>query len=412
MLIKKIYPVLLLTFVNILGFTILIPVLPFIFRDFSSQLSYVPLFEADMFYGALLSIYALFMFFGAFIFGGLSDKYGRKPILALSQFGTLCSWVIFGVSYFISPELHLYYIPLPFIVMFVSRISDGLTGGNIAVAQAYLTDITNKAEKTNAFSWVGAAVGAGLIVGPGLGALSSDLYGNYLGTVLLAVIISLVTLISIVFFLPESLSSDKRHNKLTINLNIYYVWKDLNSRALRVLFSLRIATALLFHCFTAVLSLYLIDRYGLNQTSLGYFLLFMGFFVILNNLFLINRIAYYIGNANSLLLGFLLFAFGMFFISISPTLLIFSVFYYFLNLGLNLIFTNQQVLVTLLSRERDQGKIMGLNESLNALCAAIGPSLGTLVYINYESRAFLIFSLVLIIVSAALFKLKSVFNSV
>ena len=118
-------PVLLLTFVNAVGGTLLIPVLPFVVRD----LGY-----SDVVFSLLIAAYPAAQFFAAPILGGMADHYGRRPILLVSQAGTLASWVLFGVAYAFDGGLALTLIA-------VSRIVDGLTGGNASVAAAYLADV-------------------------------------------------------------------------------------------------------------------------------------------------------------------------------------------------------------------------------------------------------------------------------
>src|SRR6185295_10580465 len=160
---KKILPVIFLTFINTLGFAILIPVLPFVVKNYNAS---------SIVYGFLLSIYFIFQFLGAPFLGALRDHYGRKPILMLSHFGTLISWGIFGLAYFV-PGVSLFGIALPLYVIGFARIVDGITGGNMSVANAYLSDITTPPEKARAFGTIGAVLGLGMIIGPTLGSFSS-----------------------------------------------------------------------------------------------------------------------------------------------------------------------------------------------------------------------------------------------
>jgi len=156
---KELLPVILLTFVNTLNFSILIPILPFIIKSYGG---------GTVIYGIILSTYPFFQFFAAPILGSLSDRYGRRPILLISQAGTMLSWVIFAVAYFV-PNVSVGIVSIPLLIIIISRIADGATGGNSAVASAYLSDITTHEEKTKAFGMVGGVVGLGLIFGPVIG---------------------------------------------------------------------------------------------------------------------------------------------------------------------------------------------------------------------------------------------------
>ena len=134
-------------------------------------------------------------FFSALL-GRLSDRYGRRPILLLSSLGTLVGFLILGFA----NSLWL---------LFAGRILDGLTGGNISVAQAYITDVTDEKERAKGLGMVGAAFGLGFIIGPLLGgALSSG--GRYALPSFVAAGITLVNVLAIYFWLPESLTEEDR----------------------------------------------------------------------------------------------------------------------------------------------------------------------------------------------------------
>ena len=116
----KVLPAYLPTFVNGLGFSLLLPVLPYVVEDYGAP---------KVVYGLLLASYSFFQFIGAPLLGRMSDSMGRKKILMVSQAGTLLSWVIFGVAYFL-PEVQLLWLSLPLVVIALSRVLDGVTGGN------------------------------------------------------------------------------------------------------------------------------------------------------------------------------------------------------------------------------------------------------------------------------------------
>jgi MFS family permease len=122
---RKILPITFLTFVNVINFSILIPVLPDeVGRQVSSEL-------LSIIYGIVLSSYAIAQFFSAPILGSYSDKYGRKALLIVSQLGTLLSWILFLIASFVPSELRIAGIGLGLFILLVARIFDGLTGGMI-----------------------------------------------------------------------------------------------------------------------------------------------------------------------------------------------------------------------------------------------------------------------------------------
>ncbi len=202
--IQKFLPILLLTFVNVIGFSLLIPVLPSVVER------YVEPQYVGTLYGALLSSYALFQFLDAPVLGALSDKYDRKPLLLISQAGTTLSWVIFGAAYFIPGDIAIGGIALPLIVIAFSRVVDGITGGNISVADAWISDETTPQNRSRIYGLVGATFGIGFLLGPSIGGISAATEIGYLGTAIVAFMISVITWLYIKFGLPESLPESKR----------------------------------------------------------------------------------------------------------------------------------------------------------------------------------------------------------
>lgn len=234
MQLKKFIPIFALNFVNIIGFTLLIPVLPEIIRGYID-----PSWQGTV-YGGMISSYAFFQFLGAPILGALSDRYGRRPILFISQLGTLLSWVIFGGALLL-PNIPVLGLPLPILVMMFSRVTDGLTGGNISVANAWVSDMTKPEERTTAYGILGAVFGIGFLFGPAIGGLASATALGYLGTALVAFVISLITLGMIAWYLPESLPPSRRDSEVELHigreLNILHKFGQFRSNPGSVLFA-------------------------------------------------------------------------------------------------------------------------------------------------------------------------------
>jgi MFS transporter, DHA1 family, tetracycline resistance protein len=198
------YPLLLINFIGTLGFSIVLPFLIFLVIDFGGN---------AIVYGILAAVYPAFQLIGAPILGRWSDSYGRKKVLLVSQGGTLIGWIFFLFALFLpienlftinSPLIGTIIITLPLLVLFFARFVDGLTGGNISVANAYLADISSDENRSKNFGKMSISSNLGFIVGPALaGILGATIYQEIL-PVLAALILSLLTLIVIVFALKES----------------------------------------------------------------------------------------------------------------------------------------------------------------------------------------------------------------
>jgi DHA1 family tetracycline resistance protein-like MFS transporter len=197
-------PLLLVNFIGTLGFSIVLPFLVFLVTRFGGN---------AIIYGVIGATYPAFQLIGAPILGKWSDLYGRRKILFLSQFGTLISWLLFLVALFLplislkdidSPFFGTFVITLPLLVLFCARLLDGLTGGNVSVANAYLADITAEEDRSRNFGKMSISSNLGFIVGPALAAiLGASALGETL-PVAAALVLSLIATVIIRFRLPES----------------------------------------------------------------------------------------------------------------------------------------------------------------------------------------------------------------
>ena len=198
------YPLLLINFIGTLGFSIVLPFLVFLVIDFGGN---------AIIYGILAAVYPAFQLIGAPILGRWSDIYGRKKVLLVSNGGTLIGWIFFLFALFLPVEnlfsidsslFGTFAITLPLLVLFFARAIDGITGGNISVANAYLADISSDENRSKNFGKMAVSSNLGFIVGPALaGILGATIYQEIL-PVLAALFLSLLTLIVIGLALKES----------------------------------------------------------------------------------------------------------------------------------------------------------------------------------------------------------------
>ncbi|MEM6263553.1 MAG: MFS transporter [Bacteroidota bacterium] len=200
----SVFPILLVNFIGTFGFSLVLPFLVFLVLDFGGN---------ELIYGLVGAVYSGFQFIGAPILGRWSDKYGRRIILLLSQGGTFLAWCLFVVALLV-PHISWFEVEgsflgdfsltLPLVILVVARALDGLTGGNISVAQAYMADITDEENRKKNYGQLAASTNLGFMLGPALaGLLGATVLGELL-PVSLALVISLVAMLLIYFRLPES----------------------------------------------------------------------------------------------------------------------------------------------------------------------------------------------------------------
>ncbi|MGI0022995.1 MAG: MFS transporter [Nitrososphaeraceae archaeon] len=199
----QLYPILLVNFIGTLGFSIVLPFLVFLVRDFGGN---------AIVYGVLGATYSAFQLIGAPLLGKWSDVYGRKKVLLLSNAGTLVGWILFFIALLLPDQRFILdtllfgtlTMSLPILVLFLARAIDGITGGNISVANAYLADISSEKSRSGNFGKMAMSANLGFILGPAIaGILGGTMLGSLL-PILAALLFSMFTLIVIGFRLKES----------------------------------------------------------------------------------------------------------------------------------------------------------------------------------------------------------------
>jgi DHA1 family tetracycline resistance protein-like MFS transporter len=259
---KRILPIFIIILTDLLGLTIIIPLLPL----------YAASFGADpVIIGLLGAAFPTMQIVGAPLLGGLSDRFGRKPILMLSQIGTFLGFVLLGIAN-----------SLPLI--FLARIIDGLSGANVAVAQAALTDSTTEKTRAQGLGLLGAAFGLGFIVGPVIAFATLGLSGNdYHAPALVAAGFSLLSIILTTIMFKETLPPEKRGaqrgEKRTVLVgNIIHA---LRQPIIGMLLILMFLQQLIFGGFEYLISLFTLNRLGVNGSGNALIFVFVGIIIVL-----------------------------------------------------------------------------------------------------------------------------------
>ena len=372
---SKYIPAYLLTLVNVLGFGLLLPVLPFVVQDYGG---------GDVIYGVLLSSYSAFQFLGAPWLGRLSDSMGRKPILLVTQIGTLAAWIVFGLAWFL-PDIKVGVVALPLVVIALARMLDGITGGNHSVTQAYVSDISSHEEKSYIFANVGGVAGVGFIVGPGLGGLLASTQIGYLAVAICGIVISIITLISIQVSLKESLPPSARkpyeRQSFAQSIRIIQRIKRLDAPSVvKRLFLLRALFSAMMAAYIATIALFIIDLFDLDERGLGLFMLVVGIFMILNQIIVSKWFIRRFGEAVTLKMGLFLCVAGLFLITMTSNFWLYVIFYYVMNLGVSLATPTFNALIAQHGRPQDMGEVMGISNSFISISNAVLPVCATFIY--------------------------------
>jgi len=292
---NPILPVFLTVFIDLVGFSILIPVFPLLIGDTPFRVTPASWSFKDglIMLGFLQAVYPLATFVAAPILGQLSDRFGRRPVLAFSVFGTAVGYVVFAFG--ISAKT----IPL----LFIGRAIDGFTGGNIAVAQAAVGDVSNDRNRAKNFGLIGAAFGLGFIIGPYIGGRLSEPNRSFYGLFdtpswfsattpfWFAAGLCLVNVAFIVFMFPETNLHPKEHERIHIATSVQNVVRGFSSDRLRVLLASSFFFNAGFTFFTTFFGVYLANKFGFTQSVTGDYFALVGLFIAITQALVVPRLA-------------------------------------------------------------------------------------------------------------------------
>ncbi len=352
---RTLFIIVLIALVNMLGYGIVIPILYAYSKKFGLS---------DLQNGFLFALFSICSFLSTPIIGRLSDKYGRRPLLVISIFGTVVSFFMQAFA----PNAAF---------LFIARALDGLTAGNIPVAFAVISDSTKPEDRPKAFGFVGAAFSFGFVFGPATAALTVG-FGSGVPFIIAGIITAIAAILT-ALYLPETNKhmGEVHEGKLFDFAKLWHTLFDPNVGAtflISLLFYLAFACAIVFGYQPFTLKVL-----HVNQSANAVLFTMFGVVGLLSQTFLVQRFAKMFGQKKAFSLGILLTAVSfviMFFSHALPIFIVASIILGIVNS------TVQTLLPTLLSQEADaksQGSIMGLSASYQSIGMMIGPILGGLV---------------------------------
>ncbi|NPE28701.1 MFS transporter [Methanococcoides sp. SA1] len=384
----RLFPLLLISFIDALGFGIVIPFLVFLVDQFGGN---------AIVYGFIGAMYPAFQLIGAPILGRWSDIHGRKKILFITQAGTLLSWIIFLFAFFTplktlievdSTVLGTFIITIPLLILFIARSFDGLTGGNIAVANAYLADITEEKDRSKNFGKMSISTNLGFIIGPALAGLLSITIYKELIPVLAAALISLVGTIVILLYLPESRQCKIRTTK---KISFKEVMGLKNIPYMLLLYFLIFFG---FNIFYTAFPLHAIRSLQWTVAEMGIYFSVLGILMIIVQGPILSRAVkkysdVHLAIAGSVVLGtnFVLLASG----NVALTYLAAA----FFALGNGIMWPSILSIISKLAGEENQGAVQGFASSFSSLASILGLILGGFFYEIFGGRAFIVAAVII-----------------
>ena len=334
-------------FVNLVGFGIIIPLLPFYAQTFGAS---------PLVIGLLFASFSVSQLVAAPILGDLSDRVGRRPILLFSLIGTVVSFGMLAVAHSLA-------------MLFAARIVDGLSGGNITTARAYIADITTEENRAKSFGLLGAAFGLGFIVGPALGALFSHI--SYTAPIWAAAAITIVATVLAWVWLPETVHHARGGG------SPWRALREMGGReSLQILFTVDFVYWTAFAVYQTTFALFGARRFGFDAAHTGYLLSAFGFLGVLVQGVLVGRVVKWLGGKRTLAVGLLFAAVGWGGSAMTHSLTVFVMMLVPGAIGIGLCNATLSTLISNAAGPQEQGRVQGAAGALESLGRTIGPVWG------------------------------------
>ncbi len=351
---KHLIIIFIIMFTEVLGFSMVIPIIPFLGLSLGLNA-----FEI----GLIMSVFSFCQLIASPVTGKLSDRFGRKPVLLVSQTSTLIGFLLLGFANSVW-------------LLVAARLVDGLLGSNMTVSQAYISDVTPPQDRTKIYGYSSAVFGAGLIFGPVIGGTLSAI--NYSVPMLVAAFISLISILLVLFFLPESLSlkKDKVKIKFSDIIPINEIKRFFKESNVRKLLLLLFIYNFGFMLFMSSFPLFAEKQIYITAQEVGFLMSWIGILRVIFQSFLINPLQKKFGEDSANSMGIISMIFTM-------VLLIFTTGYIYAYIPLIFIAFGtgvcRPIFTSKLSKSVNQettGSLMGVNNSLTSIVQILSPILG------------------------------------
>jgi MFS transporter, DHA1 family, tetracycline resistance protein len=342
-------------FLDLLGYSLILPLLPYYAENFGATVFLV---------GMLGTVNALGQLIAAPIIGRLSDRYGRRPMLIFSIAGTLIAFIMLALSQSLW-------------MIFLSRIVDGLFGGNMSLAKAYITDISEPKNRARSLGLIGAAFGMGFIIGPALGGVLGNIQLNL--PAIVAAVLSLLNLIAVIIWLPESLPEDQR-GKAKANPRTRFDFQNLLSAMQRPcvgpLLNIRLFYSLAFTLFQTTFSLYAKETLVLSVNQTGLILTYVGLLSVLVQALAIGKLTQRFRERDLTYFATILIMIMLTLWGFTRNVWVLLVVLAPISLAAGVLNTVLSSLLTKSIEKEDVGGTLGLDNSMQTFAQLVSPGLG------------------------------------
>lgn len=344
---------------DIIGLSILGPVAPYIVKQYSDDALMITM---------LTVIYAGALFFAAPALGKISDRVGRRPVLLVSVFGSAIGYFVFGIGGALW-------------VLFLSRLIDGITGGNLSTAAAYIADVSKPEERAKNFTLIGMAYGVGFILGPALGGVLGQISLD--APLFAAGVVSLLSVGMIYFLLPESLPREKRETT-PLRLRDFNPFVSISGMARKPgIGLLLLVTALFNFTFDGINStagVFVVDKFAAPPWTLGLLFVIAGLATAIMQGTLVRTMIPKYGEKTMAIVSLSGEGIGALLILLAPVFWMLYPIFFLQSMVVSFIFSALSTLAANKVSDHEQGQLAGVSAAVNGLVAALGPLWAGVVY--------------------------------
>ncbi len=373
-------PVLITVFIDLLGVTIVLPILAPLFLDLNqgimpvdfSQLTDVKsqvaaiIRERTILFGFLIASFPLAQFFGAPILGAWADRVGRKKVLMISLVGTLTGYILFAYG------VHTHVVWL----LFAGRILDGFTGGNISIAFSAISDISTPENKTRNFGFIGMAFGLGFIIGPYIGGKLADpgivSWFNFETPFWFSAILCLINIVLVSVYFYETLK-EKSTGPVNFFQGFVNIGKAFSIRKLRTIFMVVFLLTFGFSIFTQFLQVFLIQKFSFTQSDIGDYFAYIGIWIAFTQGFIARKLSVRFNSVQAVSVFVLLLSMALGIVLLPDKVWLLYMVSPFIAISQGMVSPNLQTIVSNSAGAGQQGEILGINQSVQSLGQAIPP---------------------------------------
>jgi len=368
----------LVVFIDLLGFGIILPLLPYIAEKYAAT---------PIMIGLLSGAYSLFQFIAGPILGRLSDRYGRKKLLIISQLGSMAGYVLLALAG-----------SLP--LLFLSRIIDGITGGNISIAQAYMADVTDKKTRAKGMGLLGAAFGIGFMFGPAIGGFLSQ--WGFAVPALFAAGISILSTLATTLFLKETVNVTAAQSSPRTAMTFKELKNVLGTAPISTLIIIFFLLSLGFSGMQGVFALLVQTKFAWGPTQVGYIFGLIGIIAIITQVKVLSVVTAKIGEYQTLFYSVLILALGFGIIGLTGYVPLFLVGNALIPLGNSLANPTLSAIATESIPKEEYGETLGLLQSSGSLGRIFGPIMAAEIFQRFNHNAPMLVSSVIFLLVAFL----------